>query len=564
MISSKFLDNVKSILKNKDNREKLLNDEKEKGYLTEYEKKIVDLLLGINKKIENFSYKDNPYKVFEEVDISEENLKKVLTVIDEVELKGKICDYLWCRFRNYESSKEAYNIYIELVSGKEIDSEVCFNYLIRIFSIFVGTGSKQDNLEALKKVIKKYIINNIYEDNFLALYLVEMFLSEKIKEYDFLEEIVLKKIQTLKKIKNSKTISMYYDLLEKIYCLRNNIPKNKQTANANIVNIRREKVKNNLDNARTSNTDCFLKVDFYKKAINILKLIPNTNNERIDIIKEMEPYQKEILKEIEPINYSIDGFDDIDIIIDNFKDKNFESILRVYVSKLEFFKLDELKKRVIKDIERDILGSFYPKAIVDKNGKIICKLDPILPEFNDSIIIVNAQNKYVEFVDIYTQSYIFPIAKYIKENINAIEVDIRKIVENNAFVPERRKESFIKGILAGFKFDFITSLSILLPQVENALRCFAEECGDVIYNNNEEGIEELKTFNAVLELPNLRESLDEDFLFNLKCTFTSKAGINMRNNIAHGVLDDEEFNSVYTIYTWWFILKIVCMYSFRI
>ena len=69
------------------------------------------------------------------------------------------------------------------------------------------------------------------------------------------------------------------------------------------------------------------------------------------------------------------------------------------------------------------------------------------------------------------------------------------------------------------------------------------------------------TFNSILDLPNLNRVMEEDFIFNLKCVFTSKFGINMRNDIAHGILDDNEFDSQYAIYTWWFILKLVCIYS---
>ena len=114
--------------------------------------------------------------------------------------------------------------------------------------------------------------------------------------------------------------------------------------------------------------------------------------------------------------------------------------------------------------------------------------------------------------------------------------------------------------MAGFSGDFLTALSILVPQVENSVRELALECGEPVYNLNEDGIEEIKTMHAVLELDGVKEHLDEDFLLALKTVFCSKFGFNMRNDIAHGLLSDKQFQSFHALYTWWFILKICYMF----
>lgn len=59
--------------------------------------------------------------------------------------------------------------------------------------------------------------------------------------------------------------------------------------------------------------------------------------------------------------------------------------------------------------------------------------------------------------------------------------------------------------MAGFSGDFLTALSILVPQVENSVRELALECGEPVYNLNEDGIEEIKTMHAVLELDGIKE-----------------------------------------------------------
>ena len=86
------------------------------------------------------------------------------------------------------------------------------------------------------------------------------------------------------------------------------------------------------------------------------------------------------------------------------------------------------------------------------------------------------------------------------------------------------------------------------------------QCGEPVYNLNENGIEELKTMHAVLELEGVKECLDDDFLLAIKTIFCSKFGFNMRNDIAHGLVADKQFNSYKVLYTWWFILKMCYMF----
>lgn len=108
--------------------------------------------------------------------------------------------------------------------------------------------------------------------------------------------------------------------------------------------------------------------------------------------------------------------------------------------------------------------------------------------------------------------------------------------------------------------DHSQKIYILIPQVENSVRELAIQCGEPIYNLKEEGIEELKTMHAILELEGVKESLDDDFLLALKTIFCSKFGFNMRNSIAHGLFSDNQFQSYNALYTWWFILKMCYMF----
>ena len=158
-------------------------------------------------------------------------------------------------------------------------------------------------------------------------------------------------------------------------------------------------------------------------------------------------------------------------------------------------------------------------------------------------------------MDYFAQILVRNTFEYILSRFVIEESDVKKIVDVSCAIPEGRKESYTKGLMFGFSGDFLTALSILIPQIENAVRYLAVECGEPVYNMNEEGIEEIKSMHAVLELEGVKESLDEDLIFALNTIFCSKFGFNMRNNVAHGMLDDQAFQSFKALYIWWFALK---------
>ena len=45
--------------------------------------------------------------------------------------------------------------------------------------------------------------------------------------------------------------------------------------------------------------------------------------------------------------------------------------------------------------------------------------------------------------------------------------------------------------------------------------------------------------------------------FEIKALFCDPFGSNLRNEVAHGLLDDGVCWSVYAVYAWWFGLKLV-------
>ncbi|MBU5488604.1 DUF4209 domain-containing protein [Clostridium sp. MSJ-8] len=559
MISDLLVNNIKPILNDSEVRKDKLGIEIEKDIYSEDEKKLICYLIDIDDKFFNYSYNENPYSFLNNRIAEKSDIESIVTLIEDNELKAKIYDSLWVNYKNYEGAQEAYRIFIKLINKVEVNSDDKFHYILRIFDIYVTTGKREEKLREIKEIVDNYIHSNMNDKTAKSLILLEMFVKEKTNNTDFLIKLANEKIEVFEDEENPHIVEGYYDLIEDILCQKYKARKNQKSTNIDIVNIRRKKVEYLLRIIRNGNLR--LKVNNYMKVIKILKTIPDTEDERREIVKEMEPYQKETLQYMQKFSYSKDTSEEVNKIIKSLEGKDLRDVFTFYVTQLPFVSKEEAKKAVLERSENSLTALLFPTVVLDKRGKIKYKLPSISAQCKEEAISANTEAEYLNYASLYTQVYVNPILLYIHKNFKVDEELLEKIVEDNFFVPGDRKKSFVKGLLAGFEFDLITALSILVPQVENALRCLAEECGDVIYKSNEDGVEELITLNGILDLPKLNETLDDNLIFNLKSIFTSKFGINIRNEVAHGIIDDEEFKSVYSLYVWWFILKLCCICS---
>ena len=141
------------------------------------------------------------------------------------------------------------------------------------------------------------------------------------------------------------------------------------------------------------------------------------------------------------------------------------------------------------------------------------------------------------------------------------ETDLLPLVLNNPFVPPGREKLFIKGLYAGLIGDFITSTHILIPQIENSVRYLLSNRGAITsgIDNKNNGIQKEDNLNTTLfpsKYPQITSIFDEDTLFDLQGLLIEKSGSNLRNDMAHGLINDNDFFSPIFSYLWWVALRL--------
>ena len=322
-------------------------------------------------------------------------------------------------------------------------------------------------------------------------------------------------------------------------------------------------------NAAQKHENSLLALSNYESALRILRVLPKKQREKYfsieyenELIQNIRKSGKVAISEMWEKTMSFDIGAEVQCITENIKDKDQVTALLNFVKLPGHMSVLKLEKDAISFIKASPLLYFFEHTIFESDGRIISKTLGI-----DSFENLDSKNltvwnnmvwQYMIYISCIVQSAILPALQVIRCEHNILLSDIIKIVQKSNIVPLDRVTIFAKGLYAGFSYDFMASLHLLVPQIENMVRFHLQEAGvrtSIIENNTD--IEQEIGFSNLVEKEKFEDIFGKDLSFELKALFCDGAGPNLRNKVAHGLLTSYEMNSVYSVYCWWFCFKLV-------
>lgn len=164
---------------------------------------------------------------------------------------------------------------------------------------------------------------------------------------------------------------------------------------------------------------------------------------------------------------------------------------------------------------------------------------------------------------------IWPAVLQIKKEHNeklVSEDELEKIFANCDFVPKENLRTFTYAMMAGLKSDLVAVAHVLPPQIEKAFRDILRSKDIVTYYMSGNMAGEERPLSWIFQREEIIEILDENLLRDLESLLVGRrAGLNLRNDVAHGEWTDEAFfseNNTYTprqsqiMYLWWLALHL--------
>ena len=135
--------------------------------------------------------------------------------------------------------------------------------------------------------------------------------------------------------------------------------------------------------------------------------------------------------------------------------------------------------------------------------------------------------------------------KKLREVLHPSVDDLLGFLSKSPLFAGLRQELLRDGLTAYEQGDFVKAIHVVIPQVECALREFLGRLGVPTRKpaRNHPGVNEAKNLNDILADQRMREVLKERLWRYLTLVYVEKrGGLNLRNDVAHGLLDPAAFN----------------------
>lgn len=200
-------------------------------------------------------------------------------------------------------------------------------------------------------------------------------------------------------------------------------------------------------------------------------------------------------------------------------------------------KRDDEETLIKKIAKQSPLQFLMPTQLLDYKGRAKSVIGSIDADLEGHIIMQTSR----------TMDLGYGLLRHIiRRNIEKGHFTSDKLVNylvNSPVIDKDRIQIIKRGLDAYFSGDYLICLSLLIPQLEDAIRNLVEKSGGTTLRRQKGGKGfQVRTFDDILRDPIVENCFNGDIAFYLRILYTDQRGWNMRNDICHGLAPASFFN----------------------
>jgi hypothetical protein len=307
----------------------------------------------------------------------------------------------------------------------------------------------------------------------------------------------------------------------------------------------------------------------YEKSIQVFRSIPrkqrpsrNVEVRIAELLTKMTAAGENALLEMNRLSSgTFDISEEVEKARRKVAGKSAQDAVRVLIN-LYAAKKQSLQTAAATLMQEHPFQTLFPASHVSKDGRVIAKLPglgasgPQSDEYQQ-VLWSKTVAQYVYEVSFVAKAWLWPALEVVTGEHRLEENEFVEIARNSSVIPPGREELVGKGLFRGFNRDFASAIHLLTPQLENVVRIHLKSAGAKTTNLDSEGVENENGLSALVDLPEMERVFGENVAFEFKALFCDPFGPNLRNELAHGLLDQDASQSLFAFYAWWFALRLV-------
>lgn len=495
---------------------------------------------------------EQPFHYMEVIDnISEEYLtvlEEWVSDLSDYELKARVADILWIRNkRKYKMAQTAIDSYLE--SAKLLEHPERWPLSVDRIERAIRLASHSNQKAYIQKVVA-------HIESVLTKYNGEdpLFLSAKLMKLlqDFKEgepskyAPIAEKAARRSEAESNWHKARYYWEVAIVWHRKNKNPEQERLASLSYAETYVKEAEDKIKQTPPSYLDASR---FLIQAIQALTNIGGNQRRIEEIHQTLLDYKQKSTLEMQRFSVKLDMSGIHGQIMDKIKGKKLNEALSTLAFLFNPTPVSEIKERTQEVIDSSIFKDCVTSIYVNDTGKIVGHN----PSFEDEMYRTAVRFQYVQAEAIIEPArYQINLEHYVKIS------DFYSIVVNNPFVPRGREEIYATGLYAGLTGDFLVAAHLLIPQIEHSLRCLLQGRGKIT-SWLDKGIQDEYIMSVLFDKheAELKEILGEDIAFDLIGLLNRKGfGSNLRNLMAHGLMNSNDFYTAPIIYLWWLTLRL--------
>jgi hypothetical protein len=268
--------------------------------------------------------------------------------------------------------------------------------------------------------------------------------------------------------------------------------------------------------------------------------------------------QQEAVKQFKPMTATIDLSDVAKAAVERVEGRGFTEGLLGLLS----CTVPPSEKHYREWVMRDdlVAARLIPAVQLNSQGKPIGVRGAVTGEKDDATYseIVSRVRQSQTFI---ARGAILPALHVFTATFPLRQEEVDVLMADSPIVATARRAVLTRGIHAGFCGDWMFVAHAIPPQLEHIVRELFAARGILVSGLDSQGIQREYDLNTLLWLPEAEKVFGADWLLDLRCALIHPFGANIRNRMAHGLMDDAEFYRLEVVYLWWLALRLIMTHT---
>ncbi len=478
--------------------------------------------------------------------------------LSDPELRARFLDVLWIQTKSFPAAKAAVDAYLASARRLEDPKEwtSCHKRLERALRLSAsldkgGADLRGQVLSEIEAMLQRHCGR---DPLYLTLRLIRLLLEFKHGDSNQFAEFAKVAAEAAEESRDFWRAKDYYQLLADCYRATGNKDGEIEALRYSAEALVKEAALAQKEHGR----GVVAAASILSDAVEAMRQVPNGKERAAELHEKLLILQRESTPELKSISQSFDATKLVHAALAAVRDKPIDEAIYALCTMASPPTIERLKKEVHDQAHISVFGSLISSEVLNSRGRVVARAPALEAGVNDIKHDGLRWRMYRHARlgrSLNIQATINPARTEILDVHAPDRLDLAGLIQHSPWIPPGHEESVLRALVAGFQGDMLVAAHLVLPQLEALVRQVVETHGGATSMLEPGGIQPERPLGALLETPEAVQAFGEDGVFELQDLLIDPLGANLRNEVAHGLLDDSSLFGTDVLYAWWLLLR---------